>query len=40
MSEADGTVSIQVGVISGSLQREVIVSFSTSDSTAIGKPVS
>ena len=41
VSEADGTVRIQVGVISsGSLQRDVVVSFSTSDSTATGKPAS
>ena len=28
---------IQVGVLEGSLQREVVVSFSSSDLTAIGK---
>ena len=38
--ENEGQVVIQVGVIPpGSLQREVVVSFSTSDSTAIGKLV-
>ena len=38
VSEADGTASIQVGVISGSPQREVevVVNFSTSDLTANG----
>ena len=38
VSEADGTVSIQVGVINGSLQREVevVVNFSTGDLTANG----
>ena len=29
---------IQVGVLSGTLQRKVVVNFSTSDSTAIGTP--
>ena len=37
--ENEKQVVIQVGVIEGSLQREVVVSFSTSDSAAIGKPV-
>ena len=39
MIESEGQVVIQVGVIDGSLQREVVVSFSTSDDTAIGKLV-
>ena len=39
MIENEGQVVIQVGVIEGSLHREVVVSFSTSDDTAIGKLV-
>ena len=35
--ENEGQVAIQIGVIDGSLQREVVVSFSTSDDTAVGK---
>ena len=35
--ENEGQVVIRVGVIEGSLRREVVVSFSTSDNTAIGK---
>ena len=38
VNENERQVVIQVGVIEGSLQREVVVSFSTSDSAAIGKP--
>ena len=38
MDENSGQVFIQVGVLSGTLQREVVVNFSTSDSTAIGTP--
>ena len=34
--ENESHVTIQVGILEGSLQREVTVTLSTSDSTAIG----
>ena len=39
MIENERQVVIQVGVIEGSLQREVVVSFSTINDAAIGKLV-
>ena len=36
-SESDGAVSVEVGIISGSLQREVSVQFTSSDSSALSK---
>ena len=36
MDESDGQVSIKIGVM-GSLQKEVVVSFSTTNITAVGK---
>ena len=38
MNENGGQALIPVGVLGGTLQREVVVNFSTSDSTATGKP--
>ena len=37
VGESDGHVSINVSVVKGSLQKEVIVLFSTSNLTAAGK---
>ena len=37
VDENEGEVDIQVGVIEGSLQREVVVLFSTLDSSVRGK---
>lgn len=37
MDESDGLVKINVVVKAGSLQREVVVSFSTSNLTATGR---
>ena len=36
VSEADGTVELQVGVLSGSLSSDVVVQLDTLDSSAIG----
>lgn len=36
VNESDGTVNIEIGVLEGSLQREVTISLSTRDSTALG----
>ena len=36
VSEASNRADIRIGVLEGSLQREVIVSFSIGDSTATG----
>ena len=40
VSENDGNVVLQVGLIEGSLQGQVVVSLSTSDLSAVGKLVS
>ena len=37
VSEGDGSALLQIGLIEGSIQGEVIVVLSTNDSTAIGK---
>ena len=37
MLESEDQLTIQVGVLEGELQREVVVCFSISDKTAIGK---
>ena len=37
MDESDGAVNIQFGIIQGSLERLVIVQFSTNDISATGK---
>ena len=39
VGENEGEVDIQVGVIEGFLLREVVVLFSTLDSSAIGKQI-
>ena len=36
VSEASTVANIRIEVLGGSLEREIIVNFSTSDSTAIG----
>ena len=40
VSEASTVANIRIEVLGGSLEREIIVCFSTSDSTAIGKCIS
>ena len=40
MSEGSTVANIKIEVLGGSLEREIIVCFSTSDSTAIGKCIS
>ena len=37
VSEGDGSALLQVGLIEGSIQGEVVIALSTNDSTAIGK---
>ena len=37
MGENDGAVNIQFGIIQGSLERSVVVQFSTNDISATGK---
>ena len=37
VNESVGVLAVQVGVISGSLQRDVVLNLSTTDATAIGK---
>lgn len=36
VSESDGSVLLQVGLIEGSIQGEVVIELSTSDLTAVG----
>lgn len=39
VSEGDGSALLQVGLIEGSIQGEVIIALSTNDSTAVGTSV-